>query len=84
MLYTFCQQIAKPAPDPLVKKRRQQTHEKRDGEDEAKKRKTDDSSQEERLKASTIPFWNIPYDRQVITMVTFVHLPMSYSEEHIF
>jgi hypothetical protein len=67
-----------------VKKRRQQTHENRDGEDKAKKQKTDESSQEEQLKASTIPFWNIPYDKQVSTLITFIHLPMSYSEELVF
>lgn len=61
---TLTAEIAKPAPDPLVKKRRQESHEKRDGED-AKKQKIDDKSQEERLKASTIPLWNVPYDKQI-------------------
>jgi len=65
-----------------VKKRKQQTHENRDGQNDAKKQKTDYRSQEERLKASTIPFWNVPYDKQVSTVI-FVHLPVTYSEEHI-
>ncbi|XP_069702776.1 tRNA (uracil-5-)-methyltransferase homolog A-like [Periplaneta americana] len=62
---TLSAEVAKPAPDPLVKKRRQQTQEKQDGQDDAKKQKTDDRSQEERLKSSTIPLWNIPYEEQI-------------------
>lgn len=62
---TLTAEIAKPAPDPLVKKRRQEAQEKQDGQDDAKKQKTDDRSQEECLKTSTTPLWNIPYEEQI-------------------
>lgn len=55
-------QKAKPAPDPLVKKRQE------DAEDGGvnKKLKTDVESKD-KLKSSTIPYWNIEYDEQVNT-----------------
>jgi len=48
-----------------VKKRRQETQKNGEREDDAKKQKTIHRSQEEWLKASTIPLWNVPYDKQV-------------------
>uniref|UniRef100_A0A6P7GQ24 tRNA (uracil(54)-C(5))-methyltransferase n=1 Tax=Diabrotica virgifera virgifera TaxID=50390 RepID=A0A6P7GQ24_DIAVI len=50
---------AKPAPDPLVKKRKEDSE-----EHQAKKQKLE-GSQEERLKNSTIPYWNVPYEEQL-------------------
>ncbi|CAK1580486.1 unnamed protein product [Parnassius mnemosyne] len=59
---TLIAEAAKPAPDPLVRKRKQ-------GEDEAiqdkKMKEVDNKSQEERLKDATTPYWNIPYDEQL-------------------
>ncbi|XP_025832321.1 tRNA (uracil-5-)-methyltransferase homolog A [Agrilus planipennis] len=52
---------AKPAPDPLVKKRRDDQA----CENAPKKFKTDEQTQEERLKASVIPLWNVPYEEQL-------------------
>jgi hypothetical protein len=66
-----------------VKKRRQELHEIKDVED-AKKQKIDEKSQEERLKASTIPFWNVPYDKQVNALLTFTFLPVTHSESAYF
>jgi hypothetical protein len=62
-----------------VKKRTQETQKNRECADNAKKQKTDCRSQEERLKASTIPLWNIPYEKQVSLRIT---LHMNYSQEH--
>lgn len=55
-------QKAKPAPDPLVKKR------KEEAEDGGlnKKFKTDVESKD-KLKSSTIPYWNVEYNEQVYT-----------------
>jgi hypothetical protein len=66
-----------------VKKRRQELHEKKDDED-PKKQKIDEKSQEERLKASTIPFWNVTYDKQVNTLFTFTFLPVTRLESAYF
>lgn len=55
-------EIAKPAPDPLVRKR------KHDGEntvDDKKKKDDDGISQEQKLMNATTPYWSIPYDEQV-------------------
>uniref|UniRef100_A0A1Y1LUL4 tRNA (uracil(54)-C(5))-methyltransferase n=3 Tax=Photinus pyralis TaxID=7054 RepID=A0A1Y1LUL4_PHOPY len=53
--------VAMPAPDPLVKRRNEQ-----DDEDaSAKKIKVDDRPQEERLKLSTVPLCDTPYDEQL-------------------
>ncbi|CAH1115940.1 unnamed protein product [Phaedon cochleariae] len=52
---------AKPAPDPLVKKRKEDA----DGSNTNKKLKVEEGSQEERLKNSTIPYWNIDYKKQL-------------------
>lgn len=61
---TLIAESAKPAPDPLVKKRKKE--ESANNSDE-KKIKTDDSkSQEEKLKDATTPYWNMPYEEQVI------------------
>ncbi|CAH0751597.1 unnamed protein product [Diatraea saccharalis] len=58
---TLIAEIAKPAPDPLVRKRK---HE--DGNVEHDKKKKDNGkSQEERLKDSTTPYWNMPYEEQL-------------------
>lgn len=54
-------QRAKAAPDPLVKKRNQEI----DEQSQNKKLKTEQLSQSERLKKSTIPYWNMPYEEQV-------------------
>lgn len=63
---TLSAEIAKPAPDPLVKRRREKTNDMRDGEKDAKKQKADDNrTQEERLKDSTIPLWNVSYEKQI-------------------
>ncbi|GLV46799.1 uncharacterized protein CBL_20945 [Carabus blaptoides fortunei] len=51
---------AKPMPDPLVKKRKQNA----DKEECGKKAKFE-GTQEERLKNSTIPYWNIVYEEQL-------------------
>ena len=69
MLIIF--QAARPAPDPLVRKRKIECEEEENVDDKVlKKPKLEDSqkqiSQEERLKNSTIPLWKIPYEQQVI------------------
>ncbi|CAG9561743.1 unnamed protein product [Danaus chrysippus] len=58
---TLIAEEAKPAPDPLVKKR------KRDEDSVNNKRKKEDEnkSQEERLKDAVTPYWNIPYEEQL-------------------
>lgn len=59
---TLIAEEAKPAPDPLVRKRKQDEEDT----DLQKKRKEDDNkSQEERLKDATTPYWNMPYEQQV-------------------
>ncbi|VVC97507.1 unnamed protein product [Leptidea sinapis] len=53
--------IAKPAPDPLVKRKQEATQ-------NAKRQKTDhdeSKSQEERLKDAVTPYWNLPYEEQL-------------------
>lgn len=52
---------AKPAPDPLVKRRNEQD----DDECTTKKIKLDDRPQEERLKSSTTPLYDTPYEEQL-------------------
>lgn len=55
-------EVAKPAPDPLVKKRKLEE----DGIGQDKKKKEDDNrSQEQRLAEATTPYYNIPYEEQV-------------------
>ncbi|KAI4456678.1 trna (uracil-5-)-methyltransferase [Holotrichia oblita] len=51
---------AKPAPDPLVKKRKDI-----ESNESSKKFKHSDLPLTERLKFSTVPLWNIPYDEQL-------------------
>ncbi|XP_026739133.1 tRNA (uracil-5-)-methyltransferase homolog A [Trichoplusia ni] len=59
---TLIAEEAKPAPDPLVRKRKQDEEDT----DLQKKRKEDDNkSQEERLKDATTPYWNMPYEQQL-------------------
>lgn len=58
---TLIAEIAKPAPDPLVKKRKQE-----ENNGQVKKKKCDENkSQEERLKDAVLPYWNVPYEEQV-------------------
>lgn len=66
---TLIAEEAKPAPDPLVKKRKQDE----EVTDQEKKKKTenDNKSQEERLKDATTPYWNIPYEQQVNRMFSY-------------
>lgn len=64
-----------------MKKRRQETHKNGECEDDAKKQKTNYRSQEEWLKASTIPLWNVPYDKQVSF---YIALHVGCSEEQTF
>lgn len=49
-------------PDPLVQKRKENEDNMKSG----KKLKVEEGTIEERLKNSTIPYWNIPYTEQVI------------------
>ncbi|CAH1107146.1 unnamed protein product [Psylliodes chrysocephalus] len=50
---------AKPAPDPLVKKR------KIDSEEKLSNKSKFEGTQEERLKNSTIPYWNLEHNEQL-------------------
>lgn len=59
---TLIAEIAKPAPDPLVKKRKQEE----DSVQLKKKKENENKSQEERLKDAVIPYWNVPYEEQVM------------------
>ncbi|XP_026327285.1 tRNA (uracil-5-)-methyltransferase homolog A [Hyposmocoma kahamanoa] len=55
-------EVAKPAPDPLVKKRKLEE----DGIGQDKKKKEDDNrSQQQRLAEATTPYYNIPYEEQL-------------------
>ncbi|KAJ2949238.1 hypothetical protein O0L34_g6188 [Tuta absoluta] len=59
---TLIAEAAKPAPDPLVRKRKQEE----DGSVQDKRKKEDDNrSQDERLADATTPYWKIPYDEQL-------------------
>ncbi|XP_075978100.1 tRNA (uracil-5-)-methyltransferase homolog A [Anticarsia gemmatalis] len=60
---TLIAEIAKPAPDPFVRKRKQEE----EGQEQQKKKKTvdDNRSQEDRLKDATTPYWNIEYAEQL-------------------
>lgn len=57
---TLLAEVAKPAPDPLVRKRKQDENPSQD-----KRKKDDNKSQEERLMDATTPYWNMPYEEQV-------------------
>ncbi|XP_030019825.2 tRNA (uracil-5-)-methyltransferase homolog A [Manduca sexta] len=59
---TLKAEIAKPAPDPLVRKRKQ---EEENPVQDKKKKPEDSRSQEERIKDATTPYWNIPYEEQL-------------------
>lgn len=59
---------AKAAPDPLVKKRKDNA----DNESESKKVKVDNRTQEEKIKSSTVPLWDVPYEEQVSFFKFFV------------
>ncbi|CAG9102898.1 unnamed protein product [Plutella xylostella] len=59
---TLVAEVAKPAPDPFVRKRKQEE----EGDRNDKKKKEDDGkSQEERLKDATTPYWRMPYEEQL-------------------
>lgn len=66
---TLTAEEAKPAPDPLVRKRKQGNS--NDAQDK-KKKEMENKSQEERLKDATTPYWNIPYEEQVTT-IQYIH-----------
>ncbi|XP_041979260.1 tRNA (uracil-5-)-methyltransferase homolog A isoform X2 [Aricia agestis] len=58
---TLIAEEAKPAPDPLVKRKLEE-----DSNVQRKKKKEDEGkSQEERLKDAVIPFWNVSYEEQL-------------------
>ncbi|XP_052741414.1 tRNA (uracil-5-)-methyltransferase homolog B isoform X2 [Bicyclus anynana] len=57
---TLIAEEAKPAPDPLVRKRKQEE----EGIQNKKKKEDNDKSQEERLKDAVTPYWNMPYEEQ--------------------
>lgn len=66
---TLLAEVADPAPDPLVKKRKQEvvgSKEKRKKGDENNK------SQDESLKDVTTPYWQMPYEGQVNTFLCFL------------
>lgn len=54
-------EVAKPAPDPLVRKRKQDE----EGTQTKKQREDGSKSQEERLKDAVTPYWNMAYEEQV-------------------
>ncbi|KAJ0176492.1 hypothetical protein K1T71_007671 [Dendrolimus kikuchii] len=54
--------VAKPAPDPLVRKRKKDENTLTEGK---KKKEHDEISQEQKLKDATTPYWDMPYDEQV-------------------
>lgn len=58
---TLIAEEAKPAPDPLVRKRKQYE----DTAQSKKKKEDENKPQEERLKDAVTPYWNIPYEEQV-------------------
>lgn len=58
---TLIAEEAKPAPDPLVRKRKQ---DEEVGQNK-KKKEVDNRSQEEKLKDATTPYWNIDYEEQL-------------------
>ncbi|CAB3227155.1 unnamed protein product [Arctia plantaginis] len=60
---TLIAEVAKPAPDPLVRKRKREEVE--GNEQQRKKKEDDNKSQEERLKDATTPYWNLPYEEQL-------------------
>lgn len=58
---TLIAEAAKPAPDPLVRKRKQDE----EGPHTKKQREDGNKSQEERLKDAVTPYWNMVYEEQV-------------------
>ncbi|KAL0838662.1 hypothetical protein ABMA28_016735 [Loxostege sticticalis] len=58
---TLIAEIAKPAPDPLVRKRKQEE----ESTVQDKKKKEDDRDQDTRVKDATTPYWNMPYEQQL-------------------
>ncbi|KAM3965287.1 tRNA (uracil-5-)-methyltransferase homolog A [Aphomia sociella] len=76
---TLIAEVAKPAPDPLVRKRKQD--EENPAQDK-KKRVDDTKSQEERLKDATTPYWNLPYEEQLTLKEKEIkHLLMNFDNE---
>lgn len=60
-------QKARAAPDPLVKKRNQDAEEG----SENKRQRIEQLPLLDRLKNSTVPYWNIPYEDQVNSFSNF-------------
>ncbi|XP_039753555.1 tRNA (uracil-5-)-methyltransferase homolog A [Pararge aegeria] len=58
---TLIAEAAKPAPDPLVRKRKQEE----DGTQNKKQKEGENKSQEERLKDAVTPYWDMPYEDQL-------------------
>lgn len=75
---TLIAEIAKPAPDPLVKKRKQE-----ENNGQVKKKKCDENkSQEERLKDAVLPYWNVPYEEQLkLKDKEIKHILMKFDNE---
>ncbi|XP_063383796.1 tRNA (uracil-5-)-methyltransferase homolog A [Cydia fagiglandana] len=74
---TLIAEAAKPAPDPLVRKRKQEE----EGAGPDKKRK-EDVSQEQRIKDATTPYWNMPYEEQLkLKEKEIKHLLMKFDNE---
>lgn len=59
---TLSAEIAKPAPDPLIKRR---NDEKQLSKESKKQKLEENRSQEDILKFSATPLWNIPYSEQI-------------------
>ncbi|XP_026761767.1 tRNA (uracil-5-)-methyltransferase homolog A [Galleria mellonella] len=76
---TLIAEVAKPAPDPLVRKRKQDE----EGTVQGKKKKEENTkSQEERLKDATTPYWNVPYEEQLrLKEKEIRHLLMKFDNE---
>ncbi|XP_049873164.1 tRNA (uracil-5-)-methyltransferase homolog A [Pectinophora gossypiella] len=76
---TLIAEVAKPAPDPLVRKRKQEE----DSNGQEKKKKEDSNkSQEERLADATTPYWNVPYDEQLkLKEKEIKHILMKFDNE---
>ncbi|XP_034832197.1 tRNA (uracil-5-)-methyltransferase homolog A [Maniola hyperantus] len=58
---TLIAEEAKPAPDPIVRKRKQDE----EGPQNKKKKEDENKSQDERLKDAVTPYWNVPYEQQI-------------------
>lgn len=66
----YFQQAAAPAPDPFIKRKMEKE------EAANKKLKTDNDDEEiipleDRVKNTTVPLWNMPYDEQVKIIIFY-------------